>query len=471
MSKLLAKRAVLWLGAFMLAASCGDEPGAAAPDLDAAAPRSDAGGAAGQTAAAGRGGSAAGRGGSAAGQSGAARGGGGAAGVKPASDGGVMPDEDAGPAATTFAGDTFLPWWGGPKYYEKWPRGLPADPAFFPIAVWLQTPSNAMRYKAVGVNLFVGLWEGPTNEQLSTLKTAGVPTVCDQAGVWSDHRDDTTVWGWLQPDEPDNAQPKASGSGYDPCIDPKVIVAAYDKLHMNDPSRPVWLGLGRGVSDAQWVGRGTCTGQTDMYKEYQKGGDILSFDIYPVNGGIGLEAVGKGVDNLRGWSDFKKPVVADIEASNIDNTTRPSPAQIKAEVWLALTHGAAGIQYFCHRFSPTFSETDCLDDKPTANALPGINHQVSELARVLNTPSVSNGVSFKSDDPVDLMLKRQGDVTYLFVVQIRNTSTKVMFQLERFPPAASAEVLGENRTLEVKNGIFADDFGAYAVHLYKISVR
>jgi hypothetical protein len=164
-------------------------------------------------------------------------------------------------------------------------------------------------------------------------------------------------------------------------------------------------------------------------------------------------------------------VVADIEASNIDNTTRPSPAQIKAEVWLALTHGAAGIQYFCHRFSPTFSETDCLDDKPTATALPEINRQVRELARVLNTPSVGNGITVKSDKPIDVMLKRQGDVTYLFAVQVQNISTKVMFQLERFPATASAEVLGENRTLEVKNGMLADDFGAYAVHLYKISAR
>jgi hypothetical protein len=458
MPKPVDKRYVVWLGALMLAASCGgDEPGAAAPDVDAAAPRTGASGAAGRTSAAGRSGSAAPSGGG--------------AGAKPAADGGVTLDEDAGSAGSAFAGDTFLPWWGGPKYYEKWPHGLPADPAFFPIAVWLQTPSNAARYKAVGVNLFVGLWEGPTDEQLSTLKTAAVPTVCDQSGVWSDHRDDTAVWGWLQPDEPDNAQAKPNGNGYDPCIDPKLIVAGYDKLHTNDPSRPVWLGLGRGVSDTQWVGRGTCTGETDMYKDYQKGGDILSFDIYPVNGGIGLEAVGKGVDNLRGWSDFKKPVVADIEASNIDNTTRPSPAQIKAEVWLALTHGAAGIQYFCHRFSPTFSETDCLDDKPTANALPQLNRQVSELARVLNTPSVDNGVNFKSDEPIDVMLKRQGDVTYLFAVHVQNTSTKVMFQLERFPPNASAEVLGENSTLEVKNGMFADDFGAYTVHLYKISAR
>src|SRR6185436_19022506 len=152
-------------------------------------------------------------------------------------------------------------------------------------------------------------------------------------------------------------------------------ISIYDSMVQNDSTRPVWLNLGRGVSDTTWVGRGTCTGNTDMYKDYAKGADILSYDIYPVNDGHsdGLDAVPKGVDNLRQWSNYEKPVIADIEGSNIDNTTRPSPAQIETEVWMALIHGASGIMYFCHRFSPTFSETDCLDDQTTADGLKKID--------------------------------------------------------------------------------------------------
>jgi hypothetical protein len=385
-------------------------------------------------------------------------------------------DLDAGGGATNdgggFPGDTYLPWAGGPAYFAKWSHGPPSDPKFFPIAVWLQTPSNAARYKKVGINLFVGLWQGPTEDQLTTLKSAGVPTFCDQGGVWNAHLSDATVWGWLQPDEPDNAQAKASGSGYDPCIDPSMIVSGYDKMVANDATRPVWLGLGRGVSDTQWVGRGTCTGMTDMYADYAKGGDILSFDIYPVNGGVGLEAVPNGVDNLRMWSGYKKPVVADIEGSNINNTTRPTPAQIKSEVWMALVHGAAGIQYFCHRFDPTFSETDCLDDAPTAAALPGINAQITDLAPVLNIQSVENGVTVASsaaDQPIDAMLKRSGGATYVFATQMRGGATKGTFTLRGFPATASAEVLGESRNIAVKSGVFADAFDSYGVHLYKIT--
>lgn len=36
------------------------------------------------------------------------------------------------------------------------------------------------------------------------------------------------------------------------------------------------------------------------------------------------------------------------------------------------------------------------------------------------------------------------------------------------PASANAEVLGENRTLSVTNGVLRDGFSAYGVHLYEI---
>lgn len=378
-----------------------------------------------------------------------------------------------GGAGTGFPADTFLPWAGGPAYYAKWTHGPPADENFFPIAVWLQSPSNATRYKNVGVNLFIGLWQGPTESQLTDLASAGVPTFCDQGGVWNSHLDDSTIMGWLQNDEPDNAQANGSG-GYDPCIAPSTVISIYDSMVQNDSTRPVWLNLGRGVSDTTWVGRGTCTGNTDMYKDYAKGADILSYDIYPVNDGHsdGLDAVPKGVDNLRQWSNYEKPVVAAIEGSNIDNTTRPSPAQIESEVWMALIHGVSGIMYFCHRFSPTFSETDCIDTTTAADGLKSINAQVKTLAPVLNQQSVGNGVTVSSSAsgvPIDVMLKRYSGATYVFAVGMRNQSTTGTFTLRDFADAASVEVIGESRTVSVSGGVFKDDFAGYGVHRYKIT--
>lgn len=375
---------------------------------------------------------------------------------------------EGGTDAGGFQGDTFVPWAGGPAYYAKWSHGLPTDPAFFPIAVWLQSPPNAKRYANVGIDVFIGLWDGPTQASLTQLQAASMLTICDQSADWKANVGGSTIRGWLQPDEPDNAQ-SLPGGGYGPCIDPATIVTGYQTMIANDATRPVLLGLGRGVADTNWVGRGSCTGKTQMYPEYAKGADILAFDIYPVNEGVALELVAAGVDHLLEWSNRAKPVMADIEASNFDNTTRPTPSQIKTEVWMALVHGAAGIQYFCHRFQPTFSETDCLDDAPTAAALPVINAQIASLAPVLNTQSVANGVTVSSPVPVDTMLKRFGGATYLFAVGMRGTATTASFKLRDFPASATAEVLGEGRTIAVTGGSFQDAFPAYGVHLYRVT--
>src|SRR6266545_3508468 len=53
---------------------------------------------------------------------------------------------------------------------EKWANGPPSGPAFIPLAVWLQNPSNAERYRNAGFNTYVALWNGPTDEQLAALR-------------------------------------------------------------------------------------------------------------------------------------------------------------------------------------------------------------------------------------------------------------------------------------------------------------
>ena len=380
-----------------------------------------------------------------------------------------------GPNDSSLPGDTFLPWAGGPAYYRRWPLGPSSDPTFFPVAVWLQSPPNAPKYAAVGVNTFTGLWMGPTDDQLTGLADAHMATYCDRSGVWSAHLDDPTIEAWMQPDGPDNAQTNASG-GYDPCIDPATIRAGYEAFVASDPRRPVYLGLGRGVADTQWNGRGTCTGHTEMYAHYAQGGDLLAFHIYPHEDGVPIEMVATGVENLVSWSGAKKPVSATIEASDINGHGRPSPGEIAAEVWMSLVHGAAGVQYYCHRFMPTFSETDCLDDGPTKAALAQINGHIHDLAPVLNTPSVANGVEVASSAaaiPVDVMLKRQGGATVLFAVEMRSGATTATFTLRALPGRTSVEVVGENRTLSVTEtsggARFSDDFSSYGVHIYRLT--
>ena len=77
--------------------------------------------------------------------------------------------------------------------YVSWENGPPHTADFFPIAVWLQNPGNAARYKQAGINTYVGLWRGPTEEQLAELKKAGMKVICHQNKTALRHVDDPTI--------------------------------------------------------------------------------------------------------------------------------------------------------------------------------------------------------------------------------------------------------------------------------------
>src|ERR1043166_8549124 len=102
---------------------------------------------------------------------------------------------------------------------------LKRDDGFFPLCVWLQSPRNAERYKAAGINTYVGLWKGPNEEQFNQLKVAGLKLICHQNQFALAHKDDPTIIAWMQDDEPDNAQSLGQGKGYGPPVLPEKILA------------------------------------------------------------------------------------------------------------------------------------------------------------------------------------------------------------------------------------------------------
>lgn len=350
------------------------------------------------------------------------------------------------------------------------------DPNFFPIAVWVQSPANALAYKAAGINVYVGLWNGPTDEQLETLRRHGMFAICAQNRVGLAHRDDPTIIGWMHNDEPDNAQSLGRDRGYGPPIQPARIVENYRRLKEADPGRPVLLNLGQGVAWDRYVGRGTRTGHPEDYPEYVKGCDIASFDIYPachdhpdVAGKLWM--VADGVTRLRGWS-AGKPVWNCIECTQISNPgSKATPRQVKAEVWMSLIRGSKGLIYFSHVFKPRFIEAGMLADKEMLAGITAVNRQIQELAPILNSPDVPGGVTTASTAagvPVEAVAKRDGATTHVFAAAFRGEETSCDFTVAGLTGTLRAEVLGEGRSLEVRDGRFRDAFAPWDVHLYRI---
>ena len=360
--------------------------------------------------------------------------------------------------------------------YSRWKNGPSTNENYFPIAVWLQNPANAARLKAAGINLYVGLYRGPTSNQLAQLQKAGVSVICGQ-GRGLEFKDNPVIVGWMHGDEPDNAQSLGQGRGYGPPILPEKIISDYKRIRAADPSRPVLLNLGQGVAWDNYIGRGTRRNHPEDYPEYVKGSDIASFDIYPVvhdNKAVAgkLEFVANGVQRLRGWAGEDRVVWNCIECTHISNAEKKAtPHQVRAEVWMSLIHGSRGLIYFVHQFKPTFREAALLDDPEMLAAVTAINRQIHELAPVLNSPSFTNGITVKSSTPgtaIAWMMKQLAGTTYLFTVNMRNQATRGTFAIRDLPASATAEVLNESRSIVGAKGEFADDFDGYGVHLYRL---
>lgn len=350
------------------------------------------------------------------------------------------------------------------------------DETFFPIAVWLQSPANAARYRAAGINVYVGLWKGPTAAQLAELKEAGMAVICEQNRLGRERLGDPLILAWMHGDEPDNAQSLGDGKGYGPPILPSVIREGYQRIKAADPTRPVLLNLGQGVAWDAYIGRGVRRNHPEDYPEYLEGCDIASFDIYPavhespeVAGR--LEFVARGVERLVKWTGGRKRVWNCIECTRISNPrTKPTPAQVRSEVWMALIHGSRGLIYFVHQFQPVFREAALLDDPEMVAAVTAVNGQVRELAPVLNGPDVPGGVRVTSAEagvPIAWMQKVRGEAVYLFAVSLRPQATRGTIEWADAPARAEVEVVGESRTLNLEGGRLVDPFAGYEPHIYR----
>lgn len=386
--------------------------------------------------------------------------------------------------AATFPPDLYpLP--PGPGWeerpYRRWRNGPPDDPGFFPVAVWLQNPRNAARYREAGFNVYVGLWRGPTEEQLRQLRDAGMRVICVQNETGLRHLDDPTIIGWMHEDEPDNAQPLPGGRGYGPPIPPEEIVRRYREMRAADPTRPILLNLGQGVAWDEWHGRGVRSRHPEDYPRYVAGCDIVSFDIYPVvhrdpRVAGQLWFVPYGVTRLRKWTGDSKVVWNCIECSRISNPDRkPTPVEVRAEVWMSLVFGSRGLIYFVHQFEPRFDEASLLHDSELLAAVTELNRQIHELAPVLNSRPLLGEVSLVEageSRPIRFTVRRTGEAVYLFAVSLADHPARARFRLEGASRGAKrVTVLYEGRGIDVHSGLFEDSFGPYDVHLYRVPLE
>jgi hypothetical protein len=352
-------------------------------------------------------------------------------------------------------------------------HGFPTDRSFFPIGVWLQSPANAPKYRAMGINTFVGLWDGPTEAQLAQLSKQDMFVVAEQNAVGLNSVNAGIIKAWMQPDEPDNAQMTIPGlRRYSPCVPATEVAARSATMKSRDPTRPVLINFGRGVADPSWPGRGTCTGDLTYYDTAIAGADLLSFDIYPVGSDTPhvkgrLDYVARGVTTLLRRALPSQSVWALIETTALDPARPVKPEEVRAEVWIALIHGAKGIVYFVHEWAGGAREDGIFRHPDIVQQVTEINSTIASLAPVLNSPDLMERIHVLSPAPIATMAKYCDDALCVFAVAMQDQPSTLRLAIRDLGDA-EAVVLGEGRSITIHHGVLEDAFSGFAVHTFKI---
>jgi hypothetical protein len=165
---------------------------------------------------------------------------------------------------------------------------------------------------------------------------------------------------------------------------------------------------------------------------------------------------------------------------------------MRAAVWQSLIAGARGIVYFNHSFGGP-CQTHHINRDPCYPAIQAeltrTNSQIRQLAPVLNSPTVSSGWSQGAGTTA--MVKwangkkaagkrcksnkkkkcKKAKVHLYVFAGSAGSSVEGRFSLSCVDDAKAA-VVGENRTVPVRNGSFRDHFvDGNAIHIYRVDAR
>lgn len=142
----------------------------------------------------------------------------------------------------------------------------------------------------------------------------------------------------------------------------------------------------------------------------------------------------------------------------------PTPAEYRAQAYLALIHGAKGLMWYGG------SVTGGLYLAPEEghwNDLKALATELKQMAPILQSPSIAPPTFHPAEAPLSVALKRTPGHLVLIVANRGATAVDVTFALPKLAVAA-IPVLFENRTVAA-TATLRDHFGPYAVHIYLLT--
>jgi hypothetical protein len=341
---------------------------------------------------------------------------------------------------------------------------------FFPLSSWAQSPSHFGLLRSLGFNTFCG---GNARSNCDAASKVGGYVM---PGFNQSVKGHPALLAQIQGDEPDLGFDKGK-----PRKTAEAVVESYKRLRSMDDTRPILLNLTSSfMVNGGGSGNRPAAERNAYYEVVVNGGDIVSFDVYPIYG-WNLEDklywVADGVKELRAYAGPAKPVFTCIETSKgsrwitYERQKDVKPEHTRAEVWMAIIRGATGIIYFTHAWHPSFTE---FAPTPEMQAeLKRLNEQITRLApAILADPAKEQvSISLAGDLKGEVLAKQYDGFLYLFAnnLDMNRKSGLATIQVDGLKKGTKIEVIDEAREIIADEGSFADEFGPLAVHLYRIA--
>jgi hypothetical protein len=200
------------------------------------------------------------------------------------------------------------------------------------------------------------------------------------------------------------------------------------------------------------------------FGQFAKIADVAGFDLYPLGHcQSDLSAVYEAqrafirlAGNMPTFQWIETGPIKPIYCGGFKMT----PAELNAEVWLAIVGGARGIGYFTHTWSPAHN---AFDVSPT---LQQTMKKISASLAAVRPGLVGRTIVSSANSSSLKVIARAGvNANYVFAVNAQGLPLKA----EAYVPQlhdGSAQVVGEHRSVGVSHDRIVDTFQPLAVHLY-----
>lgn len=200
-------------------------------------------------------------------------------------------------------------------------------------------------------------------------------------------------------------------------------------------------------------------------RKYANAMDIVMADPYPIPTGS-VSEVGRITRRLVKEFYLEKPVwiVPQAFGGNEWWAREPTSAEIRSMTYQSLIQGARGIQYFVRHGRNGFPKS-----MVAWNECSNIAHEVAELSPDLTLGTPVNNISTNNKD-IQIQAVRYNNKLSIIVVNIKNKPVKIRVDLKKNYPSKKAEVLFENRKIDIRGNIIDDFVDGFGTRVYRIDL-